>query len=127
MVFRDYGYPTDVIKNGLTSLKNINLDLSNCQSLLECLQATRQQIKRPIVIFFDQFERFFLNLKSSEERQRFVREFAECLRNMNALEMNFFIAIRQDFYGNLGEFWRESEFNTESYPHYLETLGEKAG
>ena len=44
---------------------------------------------------------------------------------MNALEMNFFIAIRQDFYGNLGDFWDVPEFNTESYHHYLKTLGEE--
>ena len=51
MVFRDYGYPTDVIKKGLTSLENLNLDLSDCNSLLECLQATRQQIQRPPSLF----------------------------------------------------------------------------
>ncbi len=124
MVFRDYGYPTEVIKNGLASLENINLDLSNCQSLLDCLQTTRQQIQRPLVIFFDQFERFFLHLTSSD-RQKFIQEFSECLTTINAQEMNFFIAIRQDFYGNLGEFWHEPEFNTESYPHYLETLSQE--
>ncbi len=126
MVFRDYGYPTEVIKNGLASLENINLDLSNCQSLLDCLLTTRQQIQRPLVIFFDQFERFFLHLTSSD-RERFIQEFSECLTtiNINAQEMNFFIVIRQDFYGNLGEFWHEPEFNTESYPHYLETLSQE--
>ena len=122
MVFRDYGYPTQLIKAGIKNLDNVNVDLSNSDTLLECLQQISRQTQRPIAIFLDQFERFFLNLPLTK-RGHFIQEFCECLQVMNAQNLNIIISVRQDFYGNLGEFWHSiPEFNTESYQYYLEPL-----
>ncbi|MDJ0696268.1 hypothetical protein [Mastigocoleus sp. MO_188.B34] len=122
MVFRDYGYPTELIKAGIENLENVNIDLSKSNTLLECLQQTSQQSQRRLAIFLDQFERFFLNLPLIK-RGQFIQEFTECLQVLNAQELNIVISVRQDFYGNLGEFWQLiPEFNTESYQYYLEPL-----
>ncbi len=122
MVFRDYGYPTELIKAGIENLENVNVDLSHSHTLLQCLQQTSRQTQRRLAIFLDQFERFFLNLPLTE-RGQFIQEFSECLQAINAQELNFVISLRQDFYGNLGEFWQSiPEFNTESYQYYLEPL-----
>ena len=122
MVFRDYGYPTETIKAGLTSLQNTSINLSGSKTLLDCLQATIQQTKRPVAIFLDQFERFFLNL-ATNQRGQFVRELKNCFNAINAQDMNIVISLREDFYGKLGEFWQDiPEFNTESYHQYLEPL-----
>ncbi|MEO1559452.1 MAG: hypothetical protein AAFS12_07385, partial [Cyanobacteria bacterium J06632_19] len=122
MVFREYGYPTQLIKAGIKNLDNVNIDLSNSDTLLECLQQISRQTQRPVAIFLDQFERFFLNLPLTK-RGHFIQEFSECLQVMNAQDLNIVISVRQDFYGNLGEFWQSiPEFNTESYQYYLEPL-----
>ncbi|MGB5635842.1 MAG: hypothetical protein WBM86_24095, partial [Waterburya sp.] len=122
IIFRDYGYPTDIIKSGIDSLENVNIDLSGSRTLTEILHKTHIDAKRPIAIFLDQFERFFLNLHVHQQAQ-FIQEFSECLNSIKAQEIAIIISVRQDFYGNLGEFWKASpEFNTESYQHYLESL-----
>ena len=124
MVFRDYGYPTETIKKGLGSLPNSKIDLADRNTFLDCLRVTIQETQRPVAIFLDQFERFFLNL-ALDRRSQFAREFKDCLNNghLNAQNMNVVISIREDFYGKLGEFWQDiPEFNTESYQHYLEPL-----
>lgn len=122
VVLRDYGYPTDIIKSGINSLDNVDINLSNCHTLKEVLYRVRRDAQRPLTIFLDQFERFFLNLSLSQQSQ-FIHEFGECISTLKAQEVSFVISIRQDFYGNLGAFWKDSpEFNTESYRHYLEPL-----
>jgi len=122
IVFRDYGYPTDLIKEGINNLENVNIDLSHCQTMAEVLNQVRHESKRPLAIFLDQFERFFLNLPV-QQRAKFTQEFGECLNQIQASSITFIISIRQDFYGNLGEFWETSpEFNTESYFYYLKPL-----
>lgn len=122
IVFRDYGYPTDLIKEGINNLENVNIDLSHCQTMAEVLNQVRHESKRPLAIFLDQFERFFLNLPE-QQRPKFTQEFGECLNQIQASSITFIISIRQDFYGNLGEFWETSpEFNTESYFYYLKPL-----
>ncbi|MGB3188108.1 MAG: CHAT domain-containing protein, partial [Limnoraphis sp.] len=122
MVFRDYGYPTETIKAALAKLENVNIDLSDCKTLLDCIQATIQQTGRPIVIFLDQFERFFLNLPQEQWKQ-FARELKDCLNQLDSQQMNIVMALRVDFYGQLGEFWEDiPEINTESYQHYLKPL-----
>ncbi len=122
MVFRDYGYPTETIKAALAKLENVNIDLRNCETLLDCIRTTIQQTGRSIVIFFDQFERFFLNLPEGRWKQ-FAEELKDCLNQLDSQQMNVVIALRVDFYGKLGEFWEDiPEINTESYQHYLKPL-----
>jgi WD40 repeat protein len=122
MVFRDYGYPTETIKASLASLQNTSINLSGSKTLLDCLQATIQQTKRPVAIFLDQFERFFINLPT-DQREQFVKELKDCFNAIDAQDMNIVISLREDFYGKLGEFWQDiPEFNTESYHQYLEPL-----
>jgi hypothetical protein len=122
LVFRDYRYPTESIKAGLSQLEQVNINLKDCQTLLECIQATIKQTGQPIVIVLDQFERFFLNLPEAQWRQ-FAQELKDCLNASDSQQMNIVIALRVDFYGQLGEFWDDiPEINTESYQQYLKPL-----
>ncbi len=124
IIFRDYGYPTETIKTGLANLENVNLDLSNSNTLVDCIRTTTEQTERPVAIFMDQFERFFLNL-STDKRQQFIGELKDCLNEINAQNLNLVISLREDFFGRLGEFWKDiPDFNTESYSEYLEPLNE---
>jgi hypothetical protein len=69
VVLRDYGYPTDIIKSGIDSLDNVNINLSDCHTLKEVLDRVRRDAQRPLTIFLDQFERFFLNLSLTQQSQ----------------------------------------------------------
>ncbi len=133
MVFREYGYPTETLKTGIESLENVNIDLSDSNTLLQCLGTllqclgtTTKQTGRPVAIFFDQFERFFVNLPENR-RQQFIQEFSECFKKFNSQEMNIFISIREEFYfDTLQEFWQViPEFNTVTYCHKLKPLNEE--
>ena len=121
MVFRDYEYPTEAIYR---SLNRLNLGLQENANLVEYLRTTTERTGRPIAIFLDQFERFFLNLAIAQRKQ-FIGELKETLNQMSSYGMSLVISLREDFYGRLGEFWKDiPEFNTESYSQYLEPLNE---
>lgn len=56
----------------------------------------------PIVLFFDQFEDFFITL-GDEERAKFIAEVSKCIWDEN-LEIHFVYSLRQDFFSRMGEF-----------------------
>ena len=144
LVFREYDrYPTEDIKK---SLAELNINLVNSNTLLQCIRSTIKRTRKPVAIFFDQFERFFLKI-SHENRKEFVGELKECLESVctipvvkqngisqerkdnwdkiNIQDINLVISLREDFFGRLGEFWKDiPDFNTESYSEYLEPLNE---
>ncbi|MCP4396016.1 MAG: SUMF1/EgtB/PvdO family nonheme iron enzyme, partial [bacterium] len=130
-VFRDYGSPagdedcgspTDLLKNAIMGLKELDLDLSDCPDFACVLRRAATEMKRPIAVFLDQFERFFLNLPEKARRQ-FVHEIKACFDTFTGEELDLVISIREEFYGQLGEFWELiPEFHTQSFPVYLKPL-----
>jgi WD40 repeat protein/tetratricopeptide (TPR) repeat protein len=59
-------------------------------------------LESPVVIFLDQFERFFIYLPLPEQ-QRFTAALRDWLAD-DTLKVRFVIAIRMDFFGRLSEF-----------------------
>lgn len=65
-------------------------------------EAIQGDLESPLVIFLDQFERFFIYLPLSDQ-QHFTNALQGWLANDTA-NVRFVIAIRMDFFGRLGEF-----------------------
>ncbi|MCP4288850.1 MAG: hypothetical protein GY792_31245 [Gammaproteobacteria bacterium] len=121
-VFRDYGYPTDLLKQALHGIPEFQLDVTECSDITDILSRMTSLANRPIAIFLDQFERFFENLPK-QERQRFIQEIKTCLSTFSGEELDIVFSIREDFYGRIGEFWDAfPEFDTDSYKVYLKPL-----
>lgn len=94
------------------------------QSLLEILRSIRNKQKLPVVLIFDQFERFFVAVDPAT-RRAFLEEMRQCLESgLCADELNLVFSLRQDFFGQLVS---EAEaviptFWNESHHHNLRTL-----
>ncbi|MCP4375953.1 MAG: hypothetical protein GY794_07240, partial [bacterium] len=121
-VFRDYGYPTDLLKQALHGIPEFEVDVRECSDLTGILSRMTSPENRPIAVFLDQFERFFENL-TKHDRQRFIQEIKTCFSTFSGEELDIVFSIREDFYGRIGEFWDAfPEFDTDSYKVYLKPL-----
>src|SRR5229473_610119 len=88
-------------------------DLNDPGLLLQLIRAVHTT---PVVVVFDQFERFFVNVPA-EKRGGFISAFKHCLHHSTAQEINFVFALRHEFYGQLLlEFEAQiPEFSNETY------------
>jgi WD40 repeat protein/tetratricopeptide (TPR) repeat protein len=70
----------------------------------------------PIVIFLDQFERFFVRV-SDDKRRAFIAAFDHCLQHSEAKDLCFVLAFRREFLGQLTTEFEEQipELLNEAY------------
>jgi hypothetical protein len=70
----------------------------------------------PIVIFLDQFERFFVRV-ADDKRPAFIAAFSHCLQHSEAKDLCFVLAFRREFLGQLTSEFEEQipEFLNEAY------------
>jgi len=70
----------------------------------------------PIVIFLDQFERFFVRV-ADDKRRAFIAAFSHCLQHSEAKDLCFVLAFRREFLGQLTSEFEEQipEFLNETY------------
>jgi hypothetical protein len=80
------------------------------------LQLIRGFDALPIVIFLDQFERFFVRV-ADDKRRAFITAFSHCLQHSEAKDLCFILAFRREFLGQLTTEFEEQipEFLNESY------------
>ena len=70
----------------------------------------------PIVVFLDQFERFFVRV-ADDKRREFIAAFNHCLQHSEAKDLCFVLAFRREFLGQLTTEFEEQipEFLNEAY------------
>lgn len=70
----------------------------------------------PLVIFLDQFERFFVRV-ADDKRRAFIAAFNHCLQHSAAKDLCFVLAFRREFLGQLTTEFEEQipEFLNEAY------------
>jgi WD40 repeat protein len=122
--FRDYTNPLEQLREYFRDHPDFALPGAEKLSLLQILRAIRRQQESPVVVIFDQFERFLVNV-AAQPRREFLQQLRECLESdLTADELNLVISLRDDFYGKL---LLEAEaiiptFDTASHHHNLRTL-----
>jgi len=94
--FRDYHDPLQQLREYTPTATEPDID----QSLLTLIQACCNTSHEHIVIFLDQFERFFVNVPMAKRRD-FIQAFQVALAQTTAEEMNFVIILRHEFFGRL--------------------------
>ena len=124
LVFRDYSDPLRQLREYLADSPDIEIADVGQMSLLQIMRAVRDQQQSPVVVIFDQFERFLIGVRP-ETRRAFLEELKQCTDSeLTADEMNLVFSLRQDFFGQLVS---ETEaiiptFLRESHHHNLRTL-----
>lgn len=122
--FRDYTNPLEQLREYFRDHPDFALPEADKLSLLQILRTIRSQQESPVVVIFDQFERFLINV-AAEPRREFLQQLRECLESdLTADELNLAISLRDDFFGKL---LLEAEaiiptFGTDSHHHNLRTL-----
>jgi hypothetical protein len=67
------------------------------------LRSARRRAKKPIVLFFDQFEEFFERITAAQQRQRFVGELADVYEDREG-DACVVLSMREDYFHELDEF-----------------------
>lgn len=93
--------PHEAIKHALMSGDSASDDTSLRAYLKGVAQVVGE--KREIFLFFDQFETFFTDVFSDEQRSAFIRELAECLDD-SSLQVRVTLAMRTEYFGLLASF-----------------------
>ncbi|MDM8558317.1 hypothetical protein [Candidatus Parabeggiatoa sp. HSG14] len=76
-------------------------EISQNASLLQLLQLIKEKQDSHLVVIFDQFERFLVNVLP-EKRHSFIEALKHCMdSNLSTQEMNFVFVLRQDFFGQM--------------------------
>lgn len=83
------------------------LELPECEEkeeLYDYLKRAAQQAGKPLVIFLDQFEEFFIIYKDQKElRQRFIQQVAH-IKYDDELPVFLVLSIQEDYFARLHEF-----------------------
>ena len=122
--FRDYTNPLEQLREYFRDHPDFALPDADKLSLLQILRSIRSQQESPVVVIFDQFERFLINV-AADPRREFLQQLRECLESdLTANELNLVISLRDDFYGKL---LLEAEviiptLGSDSHHHNLRTL-----
>jgi hypothetical protein len=86
-------------------LRASDIPLVGDESLVQQLEAVEKQNKKPVVVFFDQFEEFFFYVEGqdSTKAQAFVQEIGRVYRDPK-LRVHIVFSLREDFYGGMDIF-----------------------
>jgi SIR2-like domain len=71
--------------------------------LYQQLRSARRRAKKPIVLFFDQFEEFFERITAPEQRRRFVGEIADVYEDRQG-DACVVLSMREEYFHELDEF-----------------------
>ncbi len=105
--FRDYSDPLRQLREHVKNDKVFEPYANHTASLSQFLKTVTRQPKQHVVVIFDQFERFFVNVLPVV-RAQFIQEIKACLdSDLSGEQLDIVFALREDFFGAL-----VSEFET---------------
>ena len=96
--FREYNDPVQQLKT--YAVKEKILDSEESYEPGNLLTSIISTIESNVLIVFDQFERFFLNV-SLEKRLAFIEEIKGCIDHHTVDQLNLLFVTRHEFYGRL--------------------------
>ena len=105
--FREYSEPLQQLREYLARQQLVTLEDGKSNEalqdtpLLQLLQLVKATKDTHLVVIFDQFERFLVNV-TPEHRRVFIKALKQCMESdLSAKEMNFLFVLRQDFFGQM--------------------------
>lgn len=96
--------PDEALKRSLLPDTSAAKSISD-GSMRSYLRAVARTVgeNREIFVFFDQFETFFTDVFSDEQRQNFINELADCLDD-SMLQVRVVLAMRTEYFGLVASF-----------------------
>jgi len=114
---REYSDPLAQLAGYFETARSLPASPANAaQNEASLLQLIRGFGAFPIVVFLDQFERFFVRV-AEDKRRAFITAFNHCLRLSDVKDLCFVLALRREFLGQLTTEFEEQipEFLNEAY------------
>ncbi|NUO79086.1 SUMF1/EgtB/PvdO family nonheme iron enzyme, partial [candidate division KSB1 bacterium] len=74
--------------------------LAPASDIVSLLAHAAQTLGKTLVLFFDQFEQFFLHYPKAEQRTAFIAALKEWYDHAPALPVKILLSLRQDYYGH---------------------------
>jgi|GEM_PF-4396356 len=121
--------PLESIQQALIEQAQLPQVAAGDADLLSLLDAALQANTKPLVLFFDQFEQFFVHRKIKEQREPFIQALANWYKQRPAPPVKIVISIRGDFKFRLDEFQKAMGFSLgpqDSFSLEKFTAGEAA-
>jgi len=102
ILYRDYSDPIKQLLDYFNKYEGLTLKSQGANFPLSgIIRKISRMKKNRLIIFFDQFEKFFLN-ESPDKRNQFIHEIKACLESGIIKEdTHFVISIRQKYFGQL--------------------------
>ncbi|GAK53959.1 hypothetical protein U14_05236 [Candidatus Moduliflexus flocculans] len=100
--FREYSGPLRQLREHVAHNDVFKAYADQTDSLTQFLKAVTRQQNMRLVVIFDQFERFFVNILDTNIRTQFIQEIKACLeRYLSGAELDLVFALREEFFGQL--------------------------
>ena len=94
--------PTESARESLRE-KNLLPAQAEGQPLVDQLDGAVKQVEKPIVLFFDQFEEFFIHVTDAEQRRGFISEIAKVFYNDES-QIHVVFSMREEYFVDMDEF-----------------------
>jgi len=99
--------PTEAAKNILSNKdRAASLTTQLISAVDSSIEPSTSKLKKPVVLFFDQFEEFFLQIKSPETRHKFISYVAEIYKNPES-GAHLVFSMREEYFYMMDEFRSE--------------------
>jgi tetratricopeptide (TPR) repeat protein len=95
--------PGETIERAMRDALKIQAPDLRDADLMGLFTAATQVVSKPIVLFFDQFEQFFVHQKYKQDRELFVRVLTHWYQQGTDLPIKIVVGIRGDFVDRLAE------------------------
>jgi tetratricopeptide (TPR) repeat protein len=95
--------PLETVRKALIEQLHLNSDRVQNADFLTLVGEAAATAKKPIILFFDQFEQFFVHNKQKSDREPFITGLAAWFKNPDPPAVKILFSIRADLYHNLVE------------------------
>lgn len=95
--------PPETIKRAMRDALGLQSSDLQDADLVALFTAATKSATKPLILFFDQFEQFFVHYKYKGDREPFVQALTYWYRHATDLPVKIVISIRGDFFDRLAE------------------------
>ena len=93
----------ETVREALVEQLNFDADSVKDDDFLTLMQKAAAQVGKPLILFFDQFEQFFVHRKQKAERESLLAGLRDWFSHFKSLDIKILFGIRSDLYNNMIE------------------------
>jgi len=93
----------ETVREALVEQLEFDADSVKDDDFLALMQKAAAQVGKPLILFFDQFEQFFVHRKQKTERESLLTGLQDWFSHFKSLDIKILFGIRSDLYNNMIE------------------------